>query len=1179
MTPSGAQTKTLFDYVQRNQNDERLHLQHRGLAAPIDEPSGGFITSGTNPTRYWVTRFEYDWRTPTYGTLQLPRNVLKAVLYPSAMQSYTPAGASQPTYTPHTTKGLVAAFNHNEDGRLTQERVREGWSPILDTDYEEGLDAYTQVRAITRPELDQQYLQGFGTSIVQALPTGEVLYDDSGAAESAVSYLYSLDPVSGYSIGSRIEAMATVQDPVPTSQNGPGGSSPADSTRSIVIFDESGEVEFVIDPSDSLTYYDRQPSTGRVTEITANADPSQFSLPSGLGAQINPYYTGFAGRFGDGGSLTTQIARDELGRITTVTAPGGLHSSIVRSLEPWDFTDPESATPHAYGYYTETVLPHAFEDGGGVQFAGAATRTWFKAGGTAIGSESYLVDPGSAADAGTGGVLEREAFRFSFGFSGGPVARSVTGLSDFGRVELTAVWPDLAAFDGPLSEAALQPESVRPRVSRFTHDYRGNLVESQSPDGSIQTVEYDGFDRPIAIALGTDTDPGMGNMVTVRQMWYDSDGTTTSGVGDGHLTLVRESPSDLASEDRDTEMRYDFRGRLVTVINPASPHAHFEYDNLDRTATAILFDESAGLPSGLTAPTSSARLSKVSFSYDSHGRQYRRSVAIDPTGASPDTIDEFVWFDASGRAIASQSPSAPKLKLRYDGLGRLTASYATADPNELNPTVSGSYADTFDSTAHAPNLFGDVVFEQSEYRFVSTGTVGLGQLDLVTNRSRLHGTPDTSTGAIGEGGIPSINSFTGYYYDSASRLVHTAEFGTNEHLSGLLTADSIAPTIDQAASPNLFASVPTSLSAELEHALITSTKFDSRGRVVETLTPWRTDSTPDTRTRSLVFYNDLGELVGTIENAKASSGDPAIAWNASTGRYAPVAGQGEYSSERSRAISFNRNSIGQVSQRMAWRDAMNAQVTSYEYDHDIAGAGLATDLAVNWLLRRVNHPDESSGEPDPSDPTLAEEFAYNRLGELTSKLDQNSTQHDFTRDQLGRVILDVASAILDPDIDTGVRALKYAFDSAGRLQKVSSHSGPIPDAANTLNAMQYTYDSLWRLVQLQQNPLGDIAPSATTGIVDIAYQDVAFDAASPFGTHNVSRASDLRYPLGAGRLTLPDCSDQHLRPRRCHRRHDLPRHRLPVEPGCLRDHTIRRRAAARPHLSGHHRLRRARARA
>ncbi len=77
--------------------------------------------------------------------------------------------------------------------------------------------------------------------------------------------------------------------------------------------------------------------------------------------------------------------------------------------------------------------------------------------------------------------------------------------------------------------------------------------------------------------------------MTVREMWYDSESTspTTSDIGDGHLTYVRESPTLNSSDDRDTEMRYDYRGRLVTVINPQSPHAHFEYDNLDRTSTAI----------------------------------------------------------------------------------------------------------------------------------------------------------------------------------------------------------------------------------------------------------------------------------------------------------------------------------------------------------------------------------------------------------------------------------------------------------------------------------------------------------------------------------------------------------------------------------------------------------------
>ncbi len=97
--------------------------------------------------------------------------------------------------------------------------------------------------------------------------------------------------------------------------------------------------------------------------------------------------------------------------------------------------------------------------------------------------------------------------RYAYDFDGSAISRSVTGITAFGLVEVTAAWPDLAAFSGHLHTVGTTPDAIRPRVSTFTYDYRGNLVETQSPDGSIQAVEYDILDRPIAISLGTDSHP------------------------------------------------------------------------------------------------------------------------------------------------------------------------------------------------------------------------------------------------------------------------------------------------------------------------------------------------------------------------------------------------------------------------------------------------------------------------------------------------------------------------------------------------------------------------------------------------------------------------------------------------------------------------------------------------
>ncbi len=120
-------------------------------------------------------------------------------------------------------------------------------------------------------------------------------------------------------------------------------------------------------------------------------------------------------------------------------------------------------------------------------------------------------------------------------------------------------------------------------------------------------------------------------------------------------------------------------------------------------------------------------------------------------------------------------------------------------------------------------------------------------------------------------------------------------------------------------------------------------------------------------------------------------------------------------------------------------------------------------------------------------------------------------QHTYTRDKAGRV---TPMYLLQDQASTPVFSRSSTRTTARRIQKVSSHSDLIASKPATVNAMRYTYDTLWRLTSSSRT-LGDIGVDATTGIVDIDYEDVGFNSTSTFGTHNISRATDLKYPLGA----------------------------------------------------------------
>ncbi len=117
---------------------------------------------------------------------------------------------------------------------------------------------------------------------------------------------------AGFGVGQRIIAIAEMRWHRTSIRTAPAASI-ADASQSVIFFDESGEVEYVIDANDSLTFYTRQLSTGRVASVTANADASGVTLqwPTATADKTGtePYLSGFSGRYGDGGSHNRHHSR------------------------------------------------------------------------------------------------------------------------------------------------------------------------------------------------------------------------------------------------------------------------------------------------------------------------------------------------------------------------------------------------------------------------------------------------------------------------------------------------------------------------------------------------------------------------------------------------------------------------------------------------------------------------------------------------------------------------------------------------------------------------------------------------------------------------------------------------------------------------------------------------------
>jgi hypothetical protein len=134
------------------------------------------------------------------------------------------------------------------------------------------------------------------------------------------------------------------------------------------------------------------------------------------------------------------------------------------------------------------------------------------------------------------------------------------------------------------------------------------------------------------------------------------------------------------------------------------------------------------------------------------------------TGVSGSKLTASYWYDHVGFPIKALEPGGLVSNTRFDGAGRPKTEY-----------TSDGGGDT--TWAHARDVAGDLVLDQTEYLYDNNGNV-----TFVTDKARFHDTSDT--GALGnkdsQSPIPKARvSYAAFYYDNANRLTDEVDVGTN----------------------------------------------------------------------------------------------------------------------------------------------------------------------------------------------------------------------------------------------------------------------------------------------------------------------------------------------------------------------------------------------------------------
>jgi RHS repeat-associated protein len=908
----------------------------------------------------------------------------------------------------------------------------------------------------------------------------------------------------------------TTTDPaVDAARNGSGSA-----TSSARFYDAYGRLTWSVDEAGYWTYAEYDVKTGAVTKriidaATGMPETRNGSLPTAL-------------------NLVHLFEVDEVGRTVKYTDPNG---NVTRTV--YKDADHETRT------YTGVYL-----DGSTWKTTGPIAVSRHDRAGNYYESFALAADPDvTGTDTFTGAEAVTAAAIRSL---------SRTYMNDAGQVTHEDAYTDLGGLTYATT-GSLGTAGVNYLRTTYGYDQRGRQNKVVASDGTVTRTVYDAPGRAVSVWKGTNdagatsTDPTGGgasgnNMVKVSESVYDA-----GGVGDGDLTESRAYHGNSAYYA--TVYAYDFRNRLTGQRGPDGVATLLTLDNLGQT---VQVETIADADADLVRDPGELRSRSVT-AYDERGQAFASYVLeVDPsTGAAGDKLYSYAWYDARGNAVKSSDANGLFSKQRFDGAGRLEASYLSFDTDET------SYAD-------ADDVAGDTVMEQQEFVYDDAGNT-----ILTRSRQRFHDAADSLTGDLG--GPSSSGStakarvyYAASYYDRANRLTDSVDVGTNG--GSAYTRPSTVP-------------------ARSDTALITSYGYDDAGRLQWVWQP------EDAKTGSgsalyagatRFFYDLLGRRTKMVENyANGAVGetehasDRTTQWiyddggrlNKMRARNPKGAGNGVefqetiylFGDPTDRSLvtttvypdSPVSTSSGTSISALSVGSGRVATVTSSGHGLaagdvvflDLPNASADERWVEGWykvlsapssstFTVQLNAPiaaDSDSGEDEnDASPNLtgakalkltsdAVRVEYDRLGRQTKMTDQRGVVHRYLYDAAGRVAFDSVTSFGPSGlVDELVQSIGYSYDDQSRLRQITSYddidtltlAGDDP-----LNQVQYEYDGWGNVARTYQEHSGLVNDASESGADSPSVQygyaehDTASGSASD-GNAEFVRLSTVTYPDG-----------------------------------------------------------------
>ena len=605
--------------------------------------------------------------------------------------------------------------------------------------------------------------------------------------------------------------------------------------------------------------------------------------------------------------------------------------------------------------------------------------------------------------------------------------------------------PSLAAVESRLVYSAGE-DAVEARV----YDADGRL--RFTVDGSLSVVErrYD----------------GAGNVV--EQIAYSRKATTLPAVG-----ATNWSPPTSSGSDMRVRTVYDGLNRAIFSIDGTGAITETVYDSAGRVTERILH---------ATAYTGSVQRTEAAL------RAAANSVADTATD-----LHEWFTYDAAGRLTWSVDAVGSVTRYVNDRNGRTVATtqYATAIMPGSDPSAVVSSADDR-TTIQRYDAAGRRVLVSDATGAATTFTYdGVGRVTAVTRHATpLSATQRTQLANPNTAYQPLSSSHADnrtdrFVHDRAGRLRFEVDAGgsVTQHVvddlgQRLATIRHATPAAGTPTLSSLTAQFP-SLSGALDAADRQSLRvFDLSGRVIREVDPlgFVTRHT----------YDGLGRVTETTQFAQGLPADQRSGW-------ASLAISPLTDPSADRKTSFTYDAAGRL---LTTTDGLNHEEswtynalglrTSYTdksgatwtYEYNAAGRQVR-EHSPSVAQVSVHTPASANGallEADAVTQSIVTEFAYNALGNLTTKIEavgrpeQRTTQ--FGYDAAGRQTSIVFAAPSDGQSSPGVLVRFNAFGEATANQDVRGNwSNLVYDKAGRV---RYEIDAEGYVTSHVRNAFGDV---------------------------------------------------------------------------------------------------------